>query len=194
MVRGVLKPLDQIIAATKGVTAIVGTVRPAEQPTGRKLHNSAAIIRNQKLLGFADKTLLPEYDVFDDPRYFEPGRERHLFSLEDCKLGVTVCEDFWNDKTFWKERLYVNDPADELINLLRAAPASTHFSDLMDAINNRIEAIKAGLENVEATERDRRSHGAGSKPGAHHKPGAYGDPSDFGSWRRAGASARALCH
>src|SRR2546430_2162299 len=59
VVRGVLKPLDQIIAATEGVTAIVGTVRPAEQPTGRKLHNSAAIIRNQKLLGFADKTLLP---------------------------------------------------------------------------------------------------------------------------------------
>src|SRR5712692_10313988 len=117
VVRGVLKPLDQIIAATEGVTAIVGTVRPAEQPTGRKLYNSAAIIRNQKLLGFADKTLLPEYDVFDDPRYFEPGRERRLFNLEDCKLGVTVCEDFWNDKTFWKERLYVNDPADELINL-----------------------------------------------------------------------------
>ncbi len=117
VVRCVLKPLDRIIAATEGVTAIVGTVRPAELPTGRKLYNSAAIIRNQKLLGFADKTLLPEYDVFDDPRYFEPGRERHLFSLEDCKLGVTVCEDFWNDKTFWKERLYVNDPADELINL-----------------------------------------------------------------------------
>ncbi len=117
VVCGVLKPLDQIIATTEAVTAIVGTVRPAELPTGRKLYNSAAIIRNQKLLGFADKTLLPEYDVFDDPRYFEPGRERHLFSLEDCKLGVTVCEDFWNDKTFWKERLYVNDPADELINL-----------------------------------------------------------------------------
>jgi NAD+ synthase (glutamine-hydrolysing) len=117
VVRCVLKPLDQIIAASEGVTAIVGTVRPSEQPTGRKLFNSAAIIRNQKLLGFADKTLLPEYDVFDDPRYFEPARERRLFNLEDCKLGVTVCEDFWNDKTFWKERLYTNDPADELINL-----------------------------------------------------------------------------
>src|SRR5207245_1228794 len=102
---------------TEGVTAIVGTVRPSGQPTGRKLYNSAAIIRNQKLLGFADKTLLPEYDVFDDPRYFEPARERRLFNLDNCKLGVTVCEDFWNDKTFWKERLYTNDPADELISL-----------------------------------------------------------------------------
>jgi NAD+ synthase (glutamine-hydrolysing) len=117
VVRCVLAPLDKIIAATEGVTAIVGTARPSEFPTGKKLHNSAAIIRNKKLIGFADKTLLPEYDVFDDPRYFEPGRERHVFNLETYKLGVTVCEDFWNDKTFWKERLYTHDPADELIEL-----------------------------------------------------------------------------
>ncbi|MEP6820457.1 MAG: nitrilase-related carbon-nitrogen hydrolase, partial [bacterium] len=113
----VLQPLEKIIQATEGITAIVGTVRPNEQTTGRRLYNSAAIIRDRKLLGFADKTLLPEYDVFDDPRYFEPARERHLFRVNDCKLGVAVCEDFWNDKTFWKQRLYAHDPADELIEL-----------------------------------------------------------------------------
>jgi len=117
IVRGALEPLNRIIAATEGITAIVGTVRPSDRPTGRKLFNSAAVIRNQRLVGFADKTLLPEYDVFDDPRYFEPARERHLFNFENCKIGVAVCEDFWNDKTFWKERLYANDPADELIEL-----------------------------------------------------------------------------
>jgi NAD+ synthase (glutamine-hydrolysing) len=112
-----LGPLEKIIPATKGITAIVGTVRPSGLTTGRHLYNSAAIIRNQELIGFADKTLLPEYDVFDDPRYFQPASERHLFSIADCKLGVAVCEDFWNDKTFWRERLYTNDPADELIEL-----------------------------------------------------------------------------
>ena len=117
VVRCALKPLDEIIAATEGLTAIVGTVRPSALPTGRKLFNSAAVIHNRQLLGFEDKTLLPEYDVFDDPRYFEPARERRLFNLENCRLGVTVCEDFWNDKTFWKERLYPHDPADELIEL-----------------------------------------------------------------------------
>jgi NAD+ synthase (glutamine-hydrolysing) len=96
---------------------IVGTIRPNDQPSGRKLYNSAAIIRDRKLLGFADKTLLPEYDVFDDPRYFEPGCERHLFNIEETKLGIAVCEDFWNDKSFWKQRLYPNDPAQELIEL-----------------------------------------------------------------------------
>ena len=115
--RCVLQPLEKIIAATEGLTAIVGTVRPNDLMTGRRLYNSAAIIRDQKLVGFADKTLLPEYDVFDDPRYFEPARERHLFSLDSCKVGVAVCEDFWNDKTFWKDRLYAHDPADELIEL-----------------------------------------------------------------------------
>jgi NAD+ synthase (glutamine-hydrolysing) len=128
--RCALRPLEKIIPATKGITAIVGTVRPSGLTTGRRLFNSAAIIRNQELLGFSDKTLLPEYDVFDDPRYFQPAPERHLFSIRDqnpddngnaadhnLRLGVAVCEDFWNDKTFWRERLYSNDPADELIEL-----------------------------------------------------------------------------
>jgi len=117
VVRSALDPLNKIIEATDGLTAIVGTVRPNDQATGRKLYNSAAVIRDRTLLGFADKTLLPEYDVFDDPRYFEPARERRLFQLDQTKLGIAVCEDFWNDKTFWKQRLYPNDPAQELIEM-----------------------------------------------------------------------------
>src|SRR5438067_5909461 len=117
VVRSALDPLDTIIDATEGLTAIVGTVRPSDQATGRALYNSAAVIRDRMLLGFADKTLLPEYDVFDDPRYFEPARERRLFNFDETRLGIAVCEDFWNDKTFWKQRLYANDPAEELIQM-----------------------------------------------------------------------------
>src|SRR5438876_2100490 len=118
VVRLALQLLDKIIDATEGLTAIVGTVRPSDQATGRALFNSAAVIRDRMLLGFADKTLLPEYDVFDDPRYFEPARERRLFNFDETRLGIAVCEDFWNDKTFWKQRLYANDPAEELIQLV----------------------------------------------------------------------------
>jgi NAD+ synthase (glutamine-hydrolysing) len=110
-----LEPLEKIIPATKGITAVVGTIRPNEETDGRRLYNCAAVIHDGKLLGFADKTLLPEYDVFDDPRYFEPSDKRKIFEIEGRKIGVVVCEDFWNDKTFWKERLYDVDPADELI-------------------------------------------------------------------------------
>jgi NAD+ synthase (glutamine-hydrolysing) len=117
VLRSCLDPLKQIIEATEGLTVIVGTVRPNDQPNGRRLYNSAAVISNRTLLGFADKTLLPEYDVFDDPRYFEPSQKRRLFQIGDTKLGIAVCEDFWNDKTFWKQRLYPNDPAQELIEM-----------------------------------------------------------------------------
>jgi NAD+ synthase (glutamine-hydrolysing) len=117
IVESSLKPLEKIIPATKGLTAVVGTVRPTGSAQGRKLFNSAAVIRDGELLGFADKTLLPEYDVFDDPRYFQSGERRRLFELGKEKLGVVVCEDFWNDKTFWRERLYAHDPTDEVIEM-----------------------------------------------------------------------------
>jgi NAD+ synthase (glutamine-hydrolysing) len=111
------KPLQKIVEATGGITAIVGTIRKNDETDGRRLFNSAAVLHDGKLLGFADKTLLPEYDVFDDPRYFEPSDTRRIFEIDGRKIGVAVCEDFWNDKTFWKERLYDVDPADELIML-----------------------------------------------------------------------------
>lgn len=115
IIESALDPLEKIIPATIGITAIIGTIRPNVETDGKRLFNSAAVIHDGKLLGFADKTLLPEYDVFDDPRYFEPSDVRKMFEIDGRKIGVVVCEDFWNDKTFWKERLYEIDPADELI-------------------------------------------------------------------------------
>ncbi|HKP67864.1 MAG TPA: NAD(+) synthase, partial [Pyrinomonadaceae bacterium] len=116
-----LDPLKEIIPTTDGITAVIGTIRPNEDNDGKRLYNCAAVISNGELLAFVDKSLLPEYDVFDDPRYFEPeetpngiveivDREGHSH-----KLGVVVCEDFWNDKTFWEDRLYENDPTEVVI-------------------------------------------------------------------------------
>jgi NAD+ synthase (glutamine-hydrolysing) len=111
------EPLREIIPETKGLTVVLGTIRKRNENEGRKLFNCAAVIHDGELLGFEDKTLLPEYDVFDDPRYFEPSPERRIFEINGVKLGVVVCEDFWNDKTFWSERLYDYDPTDEVIDL-----------------------------------------------------------------------------
>lgn len=111
-----LEPIERIIPATTGIAAVVGTIRPNPDNDGRRLFNCAAVISDGELLGLVDKTLLPEYDVFDDPRWFEPNRApRRLFDVKGVKVGVVVCEDFWNDKTFWKDRLYESDPADEVI-------------------------------------------------------------------------------
>lgn len=114
-----LDPLERILPATIGIAAVVGMIRRNFDNDGRRIYNTAAVISDGELLGFADKTLLPEYDVFDDPRWFEPydGCSRHLFDIAGKKVGVVVCEDFWNDKTFWKDRLYDKDPADEVIEM-----------------------------------------------------------------------------
>ncbi|MGB7068752.1 MAG: NAD+ synthase, partial [Pyrinomonadaceae bacterium] len=112
-----LDPLNEIIPVTEGITAVIGTIRPNTETDGRRLYNCAAVIHDRKLLGFADKTLLPEYDVFDDPRYFEPSNARRLVEINGLKIGVVVCEDFWNDKTFWRGRLYDHDPTDEVIEM-----------------------------------------------------------------------------
>ena len=117
-----LDPLEEIIPSTTGITAVVGTIRPNEDNDGRRLYNCAAVISNGKLITFVDKTLLPEYDVFDDPRYFEPeSNPDGIVEIVDRegrtrRLGVVVCEDFWNDKTFWADRLYPNDPTDMVID------------------------------------------------------------------------------
>ena len=127
-----LEPLEKIIPATVGITAIVGTIRPNEDDHGRRLYNSAAIISDGALLRFVDKSLLPEYDVFDDPRYFEPAAKPdgivEIYNRENQlrRIGVVVCEDFWNDKTFWKERLYENDPTEIVIQ---------HGAEIIVAVN-----------------------------------------------------------
>lgn len=121
------EPLKRIIPATAGIAAIVGTVRANANSDGRRLFNCAAVMYDGSLLGYSDKTLLPEYDVFDDPRYFEPNvNNGGLYEIKGKKIGVVVCEDFWNDKTFWKDRLYENDPTDDVI---------AHRPDVIVSIN-----------------------------------------------------------
>jgi NAD+ synthase (glutamine-hydrolysing) len=59
--------------------------------------------------------LLPTYDVFDESRYFQPAEKQYVYGLGSDVLGITVCEDMWNDKNFWEKQLYSRDPVAELI-------------------------------------------------------------------------------
>ena len=109
------RAIERIIPAVDGITAVIGTIRRNDSGNGKGLFNTAAVVKDRTLLGYADKTLLPEYDVFDDPRYFEASPARNIFDIDGKPLGVVVCEDFWNDKTFWNDRLYSQDPTEEVI-------------------------------------------------------------------------------
>jgi NAD+ synthase/NAD+ synthase (glutamine-hydrolysing) len=96
------------------VSIICGYVGRAPEGAGKRATNSAAILRGGQVVFRQNKMLLPNYDVFDEARYFLPGDSPHLTVLDGANLALTICEDAWNDKQYWERRLYSRDPVDEL--------------------------------------------------------------------------------
>jgi NAD+ synthase (glutamine-hydrolysing) len=103
------------LAAQIALPSIIGYVGKAQDETGKRVANSAALIGHGKILFEQQKMLLPTYDVFDETRYFQPALTQHAFVLGRDTLGITICEDIWNDKNFWTQRLYERDPVTELV-------------------------------------------------------------------------------
>ncbi|MGE4632221.1 MAG: NAD+ synthase [Planctomycetota bacterium] len=101
---------------TGKIAVVVGTVRPSAPGSGRSVHNSAAVIDGGKIIGYADKILLPTYDVFDEARTFEPGTEVRLFEVAGQKIGIAICEDLWSDEVPGQP-FYDRDPGKELVEL-----------------------------------------------------------------------------
>jgi NAD+ synthase (glutamine-hydrolysing) len=82
---------------------------------GAGLYNAVALLQGGRVAAIVRKCLLPTYDVFDEARYFDPAPESGpLVEVAGTRLGVSICEDLWNDKQFWKEPRYLRDPIEEL--------------------------------------------------------------------------------
>jgi NAD+ synthase (glutamine-hydrolysing) len=109
-----LKELNRL-AKSVALPSVVGYVGKAQDDTGKRVANCAAVIGDGRILFEQRKMLLPTYDVFDESRYFQPAHTQYVFPLNAARLGITVCEDVWNDKSFWKQRLYERDPVSELV-------------------------------------------------------------------------------
>jgi NAD+ synthase (glutamine-hydrolysing) len=109
---------QELIRLAQEITlpSLVGFVGKAQDNTGKPVANSAALIAHGKILFEQRKMLLPTYDVFDETRYFQPATIQHAFTFGAHTLGITICEDSWNDKSFWPERLYDRDPVAELVS------------------------------------------------------------------------------
>lgn len=128
-----LQALEQIAQACSGVAAVVGFVDRNATGSGPPLHNAVALCANGSVVSRHAKSLLPNYDVFDERRYFEPAA-----TVTPCPwrssdglvtlLGLTVCEDLWNDEQFIDRRLYRQDPVEQLasqgVDLLISVSAS----------------------------------------------------------------------
>ncbi len=111
-----LRQLERIAALSDESLGIVtGYVERNRSGTGKPLHNAAALCHRGRVTGRALKSLLPTYDVFDEDRYFEPGTEVRPVEFRGIPLGLTICEDVWNDPDFWPRRLYHRDPVGELV-------------------------------------------------------------------------------
>ncbi len=93
---------------------LVGTATANPGATGRPLRNSAVLLSGGNQIAAFHKTLLPTYDVFDEDRYFEPAPGPHVLEWQGRKIGISICEDVWNDRDFWQRPRYPMDPIERL--------------------------------------------------------------------------------
>ncbi|NCR49074.1 MAG: NAD+ synthase [Microcystis aeruginosa S11-01] len=128
------------------LAVLVGFVEKNTSATVRgekPLFNSIALLKSQEIKQIFTKRLLPTYDVFDEDRYFASGKESQYFQLTEnnVKIGVTICEDVWNDEQFWGQRQYAVNPIADLANLgvdlivnLSASPYSVGKQKLRESL------------------------------------------------------------
>jgi NAD+ synthase (glutamine-hydrolysing) len=132
------------LAAKVPMPSLVGYAGRVRNGTGKSVANKAALLCGGRVVFEQSKMLLPTYDVFDESRYFQPAEKQVVYSFQDEKLGITICEDVWNDPNFWPTRLYERDPVVELIkqgtSVLLNISASPYT---IDKRNLRIEMLRA---------------------------------------------------
>lgn len=94
---------------------LVGLPEANPSDEGRPLFNTAALLREGRVEHRFRKALLPTYDVFDEDRYFEPFHGAQVLDIAGRRVGISICEDIWNDRDFWQRRRYHHDPIEELV-------------------------------------------------------------------------------
>lgn len=138
-----IKEMASCLANSPAV--LIGTAEPNLSGIGKPLYNTAVMLQQGKINGKFYKTLLPTYDVFDEDRYFESSPSQGILKLNDSSIGVTICEDIWNDKDFWSSRRYINDPVEKLVSSgvdcivnLSASPFTLQKQKIREAMLGKI--------------------------------------------------------
>ena len=108
------RALDELATEAQGIVIVVGFVEANDGPHGRAAYNAAAVLAEGRVAATYRKMLLPNYDVFDEARWFEAGTDPVVVSIGGRRVGLSICEDAWNDPDTWGRRLYRVDPIAEL--------------------------------------------------------------------------------
>lgn len=103
---------QKVAAACTEIACIIGIPTFNNKPEGKELNNSAYFIEGGKVKAVVNKALLPNYDVFDEYRYFEPETEFKCIDFKGHRIALTICEDLWNTI---ENPLYITRPMDKLI-------------------------------------------------------------------------------
>ena len=117
-----IKSIAHIAIHCDGIAAIIGAPAINKNETGKRLYNAAYFIENKRVAKIIKKTLLPNYDVFDEYRYFEPNNIFEIIEFKGHKIALTICEDLWDeqDETFTPlnhAKMYTISPMQELMKL-----------------------------------------------------------------------------
>ena len=104
--------VNAIAEACVGIAAIIGSPTINPKFEGKDLFNSAYFLADGKVKHVTHKTLLPNYDIFDEYRYFEPNTVFEIIEYNGCRIALTICEDLWNIND---NPMYIKNPMDELI-------------------------------------------------------------------------------
>lgn len=104
------------IASVTGDTGIIfGSITENRSMIGCDIYNSAILACCGEVKFTQNKMLLPNYDVFDEARYFECAKSNPVFEFRGMRLGISICEDIWNDPEYWKRRRYEANPVRNLV-------------------------------------------------------------------------------
>ncbi|MGE0404938.1 MAG: NAD+ synthase [Candidatus Korobacteraceae bacterium] len=130
-VRRNLEMAERIASEIDGIAVICGLATAAKAATGKSVMNSAALLSGGRVQFLQHKMLLPTYDVFDESRNFAAASSQELLPFCGQQVALTICEDAWNDKSFWNRPLYREDPVEVLMraggNLLVNISASPYY-------------------------------------------------------------------
>jgi len=127
-----LEQLARTIPENLALLVGVPTVNINADIAGEKpLFNSIAYLESGQIKKYFHKRLLPNYDVFDEYRYFTAGNSDNVLLLDKYKIGITICEDIWNDESFWGKKSYHSNPLQELsvsgVDLIINLSASPYY-------------------------------------------------------------------
>lgn len=143
--------LESIAQEITSVPALIGCleIAPSEQK-GRPLYNAVAWCESGSIQSYGRKCLLPNYDVFDEERYFEPAIKPLVYQWKGKRIGITICEDIWTAEGVQTSKRYCNDPVENLskedLDLLVNLSASPWHTDKEHSRQNLIEQVSHRLK------------------------------------------------